>query len=390
MTTPIPGVTPIAYAAAVLPGGKVVLAGQTTTSAGDGQILVTRYRRNGRLDRAFGSQGIFRTTLPAASGPFIATSVARQGSSGKLLVGGGYGQGSMLVLRLTRSGRLDRAFGGNRTGLAQVPAGGIAEALAVQRGGRILLGGSNANSNGRPMVVARFTHNGGLDRRFGSAGLAEAMFWNPDLAASAGVTGLATTPSGGVIAAGHLDYIGGDGHGSAGVFRLTSSGQPVQGFGSSGHTEVAFTQPAGGFAQWFPCGMIVDSRGRITVTGDGSTGSGGAILSTRLTRRGALDQTFGAAGNGRVVTPGGGSGNDTTCGAAAGPAGGLTVGVGSALAQLGPNGARNRRFARGGLINIARPRNVAINAVERTSSGRLVVAGTAGNSIYVARYRLPR
>lgn len=39
---------------------------------------------------------------------------------------------------------------------------------------------------------------------------------------------------------------------------------------------------AGGFAQWFPCAMTVDSRGRITVTGDGSTAAGAAILSARL------------------------------------------------------------------------------------------------------------
>ena len=390
VTTRIPGASSIAYGAAVLPGGKVVLAGQATTPAGDGQILVARYRRDGRLDRAFGSRGVFKTALPAARGPFIATSVARQRSSGKLLVGGGYGQNSMLVLRLTRSGRLDRTFGRDRTGLAQAPAGGIAQSLAVQRGGGILLGGSNANRNGRPMVVGRFTRNGGLDRRFGRAGLAEAMFWNPDLAASAGITGLETTPGGGVIASGHLDYIGSDGHGSAGVFRLSSSGRPVRGFGSAGHTEVAFTRPAGGFAQWFPCGMVVDSRGRITITGDGSAGSGAAILTARLTRKGALDRSFGTARNGRVVTPGGSSGEDTTCGAASAPAGGLTVGVGSVLAQLRPDGARNRRFARGGLINIARPRRVTINAVVRTSSRRLVVAGAAGNSLYAARYRLPR
>ncbi len=389
VTTRIPAVAPVAYGAVVLRGGKVVVAGQATTAAGDGQILVARYRRNGRLDRAFGSRGIFRTALPPADGPFIATSLARQGSTGKVLVAGGYGQGSMLVLRLTRSGRLDRTFGGGRTGLAQTPAGGIAESLAVQRSGGILLGGSNANINGRPMVVARFTRNGGLDRRFGRAGLAAALFWNPDLAASAGITGLATTPDGGVIAAGHLDYIGSDGHGSAGFFRLSSSGRPVQGFGDGGHTEVAFTRPAGGFAQWFPCAMTVDSRGRTTVTGDGSTGVGAAILTARLTWRGALDPSFGTAQGGRVVTRGASSSNDTTCGAAAGPAGGLTVGVGSVLAQLRPNGAQNRRFARGGLINITRPRKVTINAVERTDSRRLVLAGTAGNSLYVARYRLP-
>ena len=190
-----------------------------------------------------------------------------------------------------------------------------------------------------------------------------------------------------IVGFGHLDYIGSDGHGSAGVFQLTSRGRPAQGFGDGGHVEVAFTRPGGGFAQWFPCAMTLVSGGRIMVTGDGSVGPGGALLSTRLTRQGAPDSSYG--GDGRVVTPGLPGFNDTTCGATSTPAGTLTVGVGSSLAQLQPDGAPNDRFARGGLIRIARPRGVGVNAVSSSGSRRVVLAGSAGNAAYVARYRLP-
>ena len=78
-----------------------------------------------------------------------------------------------------------------------------------------------------------------------------------------------------------------------------------------------------------------------------------------------------------------------TCGATSTPAGTLTVGVGSSLAQLQPDGAPNDRFARGGLIRIARPRGVGVNAVSSSGSRRVVLAGSAGNAAYVARYRLP-
>jgi uncharacterized delta-60 repeat protein len=389
VTTRIPGASSIAYSAAVIQGGKIVIAGQASTPAGDGQILVVRYRRDGRLDRSFGSGGIFKTALPAADGPFVGLSVVQERSTGRLLIAGGYGQGSMLVLRLTPDGRLDRTFGRNRTGLATTPAGGIAQSIAVQRNGGILLGGSNANQNGRPMVVVRFTRGGVLDRRFGRGGLAQALFWNPDLAASAGVSGLASAPDGGVVASGHLDYIGSDGHGSAGVFRLSPNGQPVPGFGSGGHVEVPFMKRGGGFAQWFPCAMTVDSRGRTIVTGDGSTGAGAALLSARLTRRGVLDRSYGKSLNGRVVTPGLRSDSDTTCGATSSAAEGLTVGVGSTLAQLGPDGTPNGRFARGGLIRIAKPPHVNINAVARSGSDRVVLAGFAGDAVYVARYLPP-
>jgi uncharacterized delta-60 repeat protein len=390
VTTTTPGATAIAYGAAVVQRGAIVIAGQATTAAGDGQIVVARYLRNGRLDRSFGLRGVFKTALPQSDGPFIATSIRRQRSTGKLLVAGGYGQGAMLLLRLGANGRLDRGFGGQGTGRVTVPAGGIAQSLAIQRGGMILLGGSNANLNGRPMVVARFTRNGRLDSGFGRGGLAQALFWNPDLAASSGVAGLATPPSGGVIASGHIDYIGSDGHGSAGVFRLSSSGRPVRAFGTGGSVEVAFTTPTGAFAQWFPCAMRVGSRRRITVTGDGSTGAGGAILTIRLTGRGVLDSSFGRAGTGRVVMDAATRGSDPTCGAAPSASGGLTVGVGATLAQLRQNGTPNDRFAPRGFLTIRNPARVTINAVARSGRQRVVVAGAAGSAFYVARYRLPR
>ena len=388
-TTRIPRATAIAYGAAVVAGGRIVLAGQATTPAGNGQILVARYRPDGRLDRSFGSGGIFTTALPKARGPFIATSVAQQNSTGRLLVAGGYGQGSMLLLRLTPGGRLDRTFGRNRTGVVITPAGGIAQSIAVQRNGGILVGGSNANRNGRPMMVARFTGNGVLDRRFGRGGLVQTVFWNPDLAASAGVSGLATTADGGVVASGHLDYIGSDGHGSAGVFRLSSIGRLVHGFGSGGHVEVAFRNAKGGFEQWFPCAMTVGSRGRVTVTGDGSTGTGAAILSARLSARGVLDSSYGMGGRAVIRDLRSGD-SDTTCGAASSAAGQLTVGVGSTLAQLRPDGAPNGLFAPGGLLTIAQPRGVSVNAAVLSGLQRVVVAGSAGNALYVARYRLPK
>jgi uncharacterized delta-60 repeat protein len=384
----IPGATAIGYGAAVVAGGSIVVAGQASRPAGNGQILVVRYRPGGRLDRSFGSSGIFTTALPKARGPFIATAVVQQNSAGRLLVAGGYGQGSMLLLRLTARGRLDRTFGRNRTGIAITPVGGIAQSVAVQRNGGILVGGSNANRNGRPMVVARFTPNGVLDRRFGRGGLVQTVFWNPDLAASAGVSGLATTSDGGVIASGHLDYIGSDGHGSAGVFRLSSNGRLVAGFGSGGHVEVAFRNATGGFAQWFPCAMTVGSRGRVTVTGDGSAGPGAAILSARLSARGVLDPSYGNGG--RAVIRGLRSGDsDTTCGAVSSVTDRLTVGVGSTLAQVRPDGAPNGLFAPAGLLRIAQPRDVSVNAVAHSGSQRVVVAGSAGNALYVARYRLP-
>jgi hypothetical protein len=136
--------------------------------------------------------------------------------------------------------------------------------------------------------------------------------------------------------------------------------------------------------------MRVGSRQRITVTGDGSTGAGGAILTIRLTGRGVLDSSFGRAGTGRVVMDAPTGGSDPTCGAAPSASGGLSVGVGAMLAQLRQNGTPNGRFAPRGFLTIRNPARVTINAVARSGRQRVVVAGAAGSAFYVARYRLPR
>lgn len=382
VTTSIPGHSAVAYAAAVT-DGRTVVAGQAITRSGDGQVLVARYLAGGRLDPAFGREGIFRSALPARRGPFIGTSLAVEPRTGRLLVGGGYGQGSMLALRLTARGQLDRSFGAGR-GYATVSAGGIAQTIALDSAGRVLLGGSNANVNGRPMVVARLTPAGRLDRSFGRRGRAQSAFWDPRMASSAGVAGLVTTPGGGIVAAGHLDYIGGDGHGSAGVFALTSTGQPQSGFGTDGHAEIDFPKEPGGFQQWFPCALLRDAQGRLTVTGNGSNGTAGAVLSIRLTSAGALDPSFGVGGRSSVAGPSGAS--DTTCGAVPAPGGGLTVGVGSTLARITGTGMPDPDFGPGGRVRIASPRGVGINAAAAGAGGSVVVAGFAGSRLYVARW----
>ena len=133
-TTGLRGLEAVAYAETIAPAGRIVIAGQATNRQGQGQIVVARYLASGRLDRTFGSRGIFKTSFPTAKGPYIALAVRSQGR--KLLVAGGYGLGSMLVMRLTAAGRLDRSFGARHTGYTTIPVGGTAESLVVARSGR--------------------------------------------------------------------------------------------------------------------------------------------------------------------------------------------------------------------------------------------------------------
>jgi hypothetical protein len=191
---------------------------------------------------------------------------------------------------------------------------------------------------------------------------------------------------GSVTGSGHIDYIGTDGHGSVGVFRLTSRGSFARGFGRGGHVEVAFKNRDGKFAFWFPCAMGVDSRGRVLATGDSVLNNRGALLTARLTPRGALDRSYGVTRDGRSVVYGLTGDDDPNCGAAVTGPGVVTAGVAATLAQVDSTGRTSRRFARGGVFQIRRPRGVSINAVTQASADAFLVVGSAGNDLYVARY----
>jgi hypothetical protein len=156
---------------------------------------VAEYQADGRLNDGFGRRGIFVSRLLNRDGPFKANAVARD-KSGRLLVAGGYGDGAMLLMRLSTRGRLDRSFGARRAGFVTRKTGSIANSMILRRDGTILLGGSNGDVMGRPMVVAGFTGRGLVDRRFGRAGVVQVLFWNPICASSSNVISFAATADG--------------------------------------------------------------------------------------------------------------------------------------------------------------------------------------------------
>ena len=111
-------------------------------------------------------------------------------------------------------------------------------------------------------------------------------------------------------------------------------------------------------------------------------------MTARLTPRGALDRSYGSARDGRAVIAGVGGNAITTCGDASTRTGEITVAVQSTLAQVRPDGLPNLRFAPKGVFTISKPRDVFINALVR-ARGRVLVAGSAGNKIYIGRYLPP-
>jgi uncharacterized delta-60 repeat protein len=166
---------------AVQPNGRIVVAG--STEAGEEEdVVLARYLPDGRLDPAFGREG---TVVMDIGGDEYAEALALQ-PDGKIVVAGyaaedGYWF-SFALARFTRGGRLDRAFGDDGVVLTEFRYGpAYALAVALQPDGKIVAAGS-AWSLGEPQAeggarlsvlqfgLARYRSDGRLDPGFGDGG----------------------------------------------------------------------------------------------------------------------------------------------------------------------------------------------------------------------------
>jgi uncharacterized delta-60 repeat protein len=162
-----------AWAVAVQPNDRIVIAGYTGQSADFG---LARFRLNGKLDRSFGNGGTVRIDF---GGIETAHDVAVQ-DDGRIVVVGEAPVGDRTVIglaRLTPSGDLDPSFG---TGGKKIvdPFEPCADTwrqltLALEPNGDILVGGTESACEdvNNPGFVARLEPNGDLDPSFADGGV---------------------------------------------------------------------------------------------------------------------------------------------------------------------------------------------------------------------------
>ena len=156
--------------------GKVVSAGYTSAD-GANRIMVTRHTALGALDATFAGGGkikIDASLNPAADSSVQAMLVL---PDDKLLLagnaGGAFNNVEFLLMRLNADGTPDDTFGSN--GIVRQPIGAstdIANAIALQPDGRIVLAGSAIAADGRAdFALARFDSGGTPDATFGNGGV---------------------------------------------------------------------------------------------------------------------------------------------------------------------------------------------------------------------------
>ncbi len=288
---------------------------------------------------------------------------------GKMLVAGqftSFNQSYAACLtRLNGDGTIDTSFGATQGVTAVFPPVATVNALAVQRDGKVVLGGFFERVNGTPLnSIGRLNADGSVDSSFdvgsGIEGLGLAGF---------GVNALAIDSLGRVLVAGTFSSVDGVAR-PGGVARLRTNGSVDTEFGlprGSGHLNT----------------VAVDQFNRVLIGGT-VTGWGGArTYLARLLDNGKLDLTFNPVSgpngvvNAVLVQPDGriliGGAFTTVNGVAR-----------AALARLNSDGSLDFTFDPGaGLVG-------TVYALARQGDGRILVGGLFTSVNGVARRQLAR
>ena len=197
------------YAIAVQPDGKVVFGGCFTSVNGVTRNGIARVNRDGSLDKEFEA---------GVSGFDLHVDALLLQPDGKVLIGGTFTNVNDLprhaVARLNPDGFLDRSFMEGQSGTsAETYPEGTVFALALQRDGKVLVGGGFTNLNGLARSrIARLNEDGELDSTF-QDGL---------VGADSSVLSIAVQSDGKVVIGGQFSAV--NGVTRAGVARLNPDG----------------------------------------------------------------------------------------------------------------------------------------------------------------------
>jgi len=163
------------YSLLVQSNGKIVLSGYSEVE-GKSAFVSIRYLQSGNLDNGFGVGGMVATQIGEDDRAYAS---ALQ-PDGKILVAGTsitWGTGKFAVVRYLPNGMLDPNFGEN--GRITTGLGGNLDTvygLLLQNDGRIIAGGTSAHGSGMDIGVVRYLADGTVDKNFAKRGISTHQF----------------------------------------------------------------------------------------------------------------------------------------------------------------------------------------------------------------------
>ncbi|XYH98308.1 hypothetical protein ACMHYB_00635 [Sorangium sp. So ce1128] len=261
-------------------GGIVAIGWRDRFGGASADVALARYAEDGSLDESFGDGG--KRLLDLGGDEVIRSGLVAHDNR---IVAVGQRDGRLLIARATADGALDTSFASPR-GYRTVSLGpsSVAEAVAIDRRGRLVVAGSAEREGQHDMFVVRLQPSGALDGSFGRLGVIVAGDPGIDERAVA----VALSPDGGVVVAGHA---GPEGARDFQVRRFRADGSPDPAFGEAG---VAAWPTTGGDDQAED--MVLLPGGAVLVAGNGGEGGAAMPLLARYACDGALDAGFGDGG----------------------------------------------------------------------------------------------
>jgi uncharacterized delta-60 repeat protein len=268
------GGTDTGFAVAIQGDGKIVVAGGSLD--GDSDFAVVRHNADGSLDTGFGSSGKVTTDF---GGSEIANAVAIDGNDNILLAGNvGLGFG---VIRHSPDGTLDTGFGTGGLTSTDFGFSDVANAMAIQTNGKIVVAGHTGSLGNVNIAMARYNTDGSLDATFGTGGKVVSDFGGSEFG-----TSMAIQKDGKIIVAGFagdifgfpLDYL---------TIRYNTDGTLDNSFGTAGRAVTDIGGDDEGRA------VSIQANGKIVLAGTSNVAGGGDFALARLNNDGTPDSTFG-------------------------------------------------------------------------------------------------
>ena len=149
----------LAFAVALQPDGKILMSGRCFNGGNSDDFCLARFNTNGSFDTTLGGTGKIVTTMGVGADSAYAMAVQ---PDGKILLAGscfnGANNDDFCLLRYHANGTLDTSMNGGSSAIFTAIGGGadIAIAIALQPDGKIVLAGYCAGASGLDFCLARY------------------------------------------------------------------------------------------------------------------------------------------------------------------------------------------------------------------------------------------
>ncbi|MBN2148938.1 MAG: hypothetical protein JW726_16235 [Anaerolineales bacterium] len=273
------------YGLALQADGKVVVVGSTFDGNETSNLTLVRFNPDGTLDTTFGVDGVVTSVSTAGF------AVALQGD-GKIVVCGVRG-GDFLLARFTLDGSPDTTFDSDGWLTTDFGNTEFGQAVALQADGKILAGGYTYYDIYSDFALARYNTDGSLDTSFSSDGKVITDFSG----GSDKISDVTVQPNGMILAVG---YAVTDQVENFALARYTPDGELDASFDGDGMVTTAFPG-TGAYGE----AVALQPDGKIVVAGWWFGLASMDFALARYNSNGSLDATFDE--DGKLTTDFGGS-----------------------------------------------------------------------------------